>query len=166
MYKHQHLFFYTFCAYFTVPISEQGDLLFTTTLTNPLTHEHHFYEERDMLVAMTRKLSGWSGRLLEIYWVSSQLILRNPLWGTGRGAGWDLRTAGTLESRREALITRRSDRGWGNKPAQHLFARYFPLKIKLQFSVLLEKNRSEWRSWERCQEPAAFRMLSFCCGFQ
>lgn len=95
-----------------------------------------------MLVAMARKLSVWSGRLLEIYWVSSQLILRNPLWGAGRGAGWGLRTAGTLESRRGALITCRSDRGWGNKPAQRLFVRYFPLKIKLQFSVFLEKNRS------------------------
>lgn len=81
-----------------------------------------------MLMAMARKLSGSSRRLVEISWVpgcysSGQLFLRNHRWGDRRGAGQALSSAGTLESRHGALTTRCSDRRVGNKPARHLFVR-------------------------------------------
>lgn len=92
---------------------------------------------------------------------SRQLFLRNPRWADRIGAGQALRSAGTLESRCGALITCRSDRRVGNKPAQHLFVRYFTLKIKLQISVLLGKVEVSGGAGKAVRE----HQLSGCCLF-
>lgn len=102
----------------------------------------HSHVSLAVLMAMARKLSGWSRRSVEIHWVlgrysSRKLFLGNPRWGDRRCAGQAL---STLESRHGALIGRCSDRRVGNKSARHLFVRDFTLKIKLHCSVLLEKK--------------------------
>lgn len=81
------------------------------------------------------------------------------------GAGQAPWAVGTQERRPGAFLACPADTRVANKPAQHVWEMLYSENKTTTFSAC-RKNKSEWKSWERCQGAPAFRMLPFCCGFQ